>query len=265
MTQKTVLTRKEVIVVLGCVAFFTLNLMAAGGATRRRAKYIVCQANLKQWGQIFSLFAQDNEGKLPPSVASPGTSSQDAFWLGATRPYYQDPKTLVCPSTKPNTIITSRTYGSTFKQWGPFPSSGTNDWWTSMSAGSYGLNDWCANPPESTSFIWGFSTANTWRTITAEGGNNIPLLLDSFYVDGFPLDTDTPPIHPDQYDGWNFNAMKLFCMDRHNGGINGIFLDLSVRKINPKELWKLKWHKDYDTNNFWTLPGAPWPIWMQEY
>lgn len=259
MKQKTVLTKKEVIVVLGCVVFCTLNLIAAGGSSRRHAKYVVCQANLKQWGQIFHLFAQDNEDKLPQSVQGNGLSARDAYWLGATRPYYQDYKTHLCPSTKPprNTF---HSYGSTLEQWGSIPTQ-----WDEFPCGSYGFNDWCANPPSGLSSYWGFPTANTWRTINAEGGNNIPLLLDCAYINSFVRDTDLPPTIPDDLNSWSTNAMKLFCIDRHNGGINGVFLDSSVRKINPKKLWTLKWHKNFDTDNMWTQPNTSWPSWMQQY
>jgi len=59
--------------------------------------------------------------------------------------------------------------------------------------------------------------------------------------------------------------MRLFCLDRHNAGINGLFLDMSARKVGLKELWKLKWHKGYDTRNSWTQLLADWPLWMKKY
>jgi hypothetical protein len=40
--------------------------------------------------------------------------------------------------------------------------------------------------------------------------------------------------------------MPHFCIDRHGAGtINGAFFDSSVRKIGLKELWKLRWHRDW--------------------
>ena len=270
MIQKTVLTKKEVIVVLGCVIFFTLNLLAAGGTSRRHAKYIVCQANLKQWGQIVYLFARDNEDNLPQSVAGNGVSAEEAWFLGATRPYYQDYKTHLCPSTKPRNNPSYNNHGGTFFYWGPFPQSGSgSSWYDSIVFGSYGFNEWCANPPAGTSW-WGLPHDNAIRKITTEGGYNIPLVLDSVFVDTAVKHTDLPPSDVEHYNdtynaGWNYHAMKFFCMDRHNGGINGLFLNSSVRKIGLKELWKLKWHKNFDTDNMWTQPSAPWPSWMQPY
>ncbi|MHC4541713.1 MAG: hypothetical protein ACYS74_18355, partial [Planctomycetota bacterium] len=83
--------------------------------------------------------------------------------------------------------------------------------------------------------------------------------------------TDQPP----EYDGnvvvaYNQNEMKRFCLNRHqNGTINGVFVDWSVRAIGLKELWKLKWHREFDTNGPWTIAGrvqpSDWPEWMRKF
>ncbi len=61
--------------------------------------------------------------------------------------------------------------------------------------------------------------------------------------------------------------MHHFCMDRHNGYINHLFLDWSVRAVGIKELWTLSWHKNFDTRGVWTKAGgvqpAHWPEWMR--
>jgi len=40
--------------------------------------------------------------------------------------------------------------------------------------------------------------------------------------------------------------MKRVCIDRHNGYVNGVFLDFSARRIGLKELWVLKWHRSFN-------------------
>jgi hypothetical protein len=42
--------------------------------------------------------------------------------------------------------------------------------------------------------------------------------------------------------------MGLFCLPRHNRAINGAFLDRSVRRIELKELWLLRWNRLYDVS-----------------
>ena len=75
--------------------------MAAGGHTRRRAKHIVCQANLRQWALVFNLFANDNGDSLPQGDAGNGISAEDAWMLGATLPYYENLNLRMCPSAPP--------------------------------------------------------------------------------------------------------------------------------------------------------------------
>jgi prepilin-type processing-associated H-X9-DG protein len=57
--------------------------------------------------------------------------------------------------------------------------------------------------------------------------------------------------------------MKRFCLARHEGAVNVTFLDFSLRKIGVKELWTLKWHREFDTAGPWTKAGGArveaWP------
>jgi prepilin-type processing-associated H-X9-DG protein len=60
-----------------------------------------------------------------------------------------------------------------------------------------------------------------------------------------------------------------FCIDRHNGWTNILFMDWSVRPAGLKELWTLEWHRGYDEFGPWTKAGgaAPsdWPAWLRKY
>ncbi|MHC4462073.1 MAG: hypothetical protein ACYS6W_13180 [Planctomycetota bacterium] len=38
-------------------------------------------------------------------------------------------------------------------------------------------------------------------------------------------------------------------------------MDWSVRKIGLKELWRLKWHRKWDTNGW----SGEWPEWMKNF
>jgi hypothetical protein len=57
-------------------------------------------------------------------------------------------------------------------------------------------------------------------------------------------------------------------LNRHNGYVNGGFVDYSVRKLGLKELYTLKWHREFDTANQYTLAGGgdtAWPEWLQKF
>ncbi len=60
------------------------------------------------------------------------------------------------------------------------------------------------------------------------------------------------------------NAMRSFCINRHNGLVNGVFIDVSGRPIGLKELWEVLWHRQWlrDRVNART---PVWPEWMNNF
>jgi hypothetical protein len=132
---------------------------------------------------------------------------------------------------------------------------------------SYGINNWLYDPAGA--MLWGYEAENHWKTILVKGTDNIPLFLDCFYLGGHPLSTNTPP----EFNGQTQNAgsicMRRFCFDRHDGPTNMVFLNLAVRKVGLKELWVLKWHRQYNTADAWTKAGGvnpeDWPEWLRRY
>jgi len=63
--------------------------------------------------------------------------------------------------------------------------------------------------------------------------------------------------------------MNHFCLDRHNGWTNFLFMDWSARHVGLKEIWTLKWHKNFDTAGPYTRAGgmqpSDWPAWLSKY
>lgn len=57
------------------------------------------------------------------------------------------------------------------------------------------------------------------------------------------------------------NEMQRVCVNRHKGTQNMVFADWSARKISPKQLWKLKWHRYFQTN----IRPPVWPHWMERF
>ena len=266
MRQNTILTKKEVIVVLGCIVFVTLSLIAAGGHTRRHAKDIVCQVNLKQWGLVFSLYAGDNNSSFPQS--HPGDTdltTEQAWFLGATLPYYESQDMWMCPATTtkaPGSPIT----GGVFKCWGPFPLN--TSWWDSYAEGSYGFNEWCADPVD---YFWGLPLDKAIRKTYDQNAWQIPLMGDSAFLDTAPEPYDNPPtdyehqqaykyVYPPTAADWHNDAMKFYAINRHNQGINMVFADMHAQHVDIKQLWRLKWHQNFDMNT-----TILWPSWLDDY
>ena len=259
----------ELLVVIAIIALLLSILLPGLKMAKKQAQTIVCRSNLSQWGKIFALYANENEDKLPQSILGGNLNAQEAYWIIATLPYYEAKGIRLCPASRVEGPFENRKHGGQYLSWGPFDPANTNDWWGDFDAGGYGINEWCANPPPGVSTFWGLDSDQAWRSTTDKGVSRVPLFMDCMYVSGAPRDTDTPitfdPAGMRWEDTWGFDwnsrAMNLFSMDRHRGTINGVFLDLSANKVGMKELWRLKWHKDYNPR----LPQGGWPAWMQKY
>ena len=80
-----------------------------------------------------------------------------------------------------------------------------------------------------------------------------------------PGDKDSPPVLEDGTGG--SGHMQRYCINRHTGSVNVVHVDFSVRKVGLKELWTLKWHREFDTRGPWTNSGGAvsedWPVWMR--
>ncbi len=68
---------------------------------------------------------------------------------------------------------------------------------------------------------------------------------------------------PQVKDDWNGvgREMKHFCIDRHNEQVNVVYMDLSADSVYLKGLWRLKWHRKFNTAGY-IENGGSWPAWM---
>ena len=259
MVKRKGFTLIELLVVIAIIAMLLAILMPALGKVKEKAKGVVCNSNIKQWGVIFTLYANDNSDSLPRGVGTTEIPADKAYWKGATYPYYENADLRKCPSCKPADDV--RVFGLTNQNWGQGQGSGAS-WDDQFAQGSYGLNEWCTNPPGN-GVYWsqngGCDSKNSYRKMGVKGADNIPLLMDCVYVSVAPNHEgrlSLPLDAPDTADEWR--AMETVCMDRHSGGINVVFLDASARHVTIKELWTLKWSRAFDTNNEYTRGDFDW-------
>jgi len=264
MEKQKAFTLIELLVVIAIVALLMAILMPALQRVKKQAGAVACKANLHEWALVFAMYTDDNDGLFMDGYGS----GINGTWVGALRPYYQEPKIRVCPTaTKPM----SKGARGMFAAWGVFGAGFASDHpeWSGPHEegdyGSYGMNELAYNTPPGAG-----RSEDRWRTVNIKGAAEIPLLFDSIWYDVYPGYTDHPPEYPgDIVKTGGAGEMKRVCINRHNGYINGLFMDWSVRKIGLKELWTLNWHRGYDTSGPWTKAGlvqpSDWPEWMRRF
>lgn len=266
----------ELLVVIAVITLLMAVLLPAVGRARRQARAVVCQTRLRQWGMTLAAYAQDNDGRFPRGVYAGewllrGTllsvSSTDPNAPQDSLHHFRVKDIACCPiasrSQPPDKIKFSVSNSLPVGFEHPpivangIPGSEFNAWVMVRPSpplvGSYGVNEWL--------FRGGFAPLNVSVDIfSLKGAGNIPVVLDSVAPSG--LFMGGPP-------GIEFTAGNYFCINRHDGCVNGLFLDWSVRRIGLKELWTLKWNKDFDTNGRWTKAGgvtpSQWPKWMRRF
>ena len=264
-------TLVELLVVIAIIALLMSILMPALTRVRKQAKAVMCQTNLKGLGVCWSMYLGDNDDYFPygwqvGSTEHPNVDCQDQ-WTSALKVYYLDMDLLMCPMTTKRTSdliglgLGPWGGGGTFVGWGEF----AEEWNPPMEAGvygGYGLNGYVYNPPGDVKVIEAHPTGNNWRRGDVKTAGRIPLMCDNQWIDHWPHYTDEPP----PWDGYpwgnnDYNGSIRICINRHEGSINAVYLDFSVRPIGLKSIWREKWHRTYDLQS----PLPEWPDWMKNF
>jgi len=284
----------ELLVVIAIVALLMAALVPALGAARRHARSVACQSNLRQWGAALALYTADHQGHLPTDASGdsglwllrgvflshddPNANASALLHFG-TRNIILCPMATKVPARPPGGMggstffgsvrggVLEARFGSTFTAWEilkPAP----------VFRGSYGYNEWVfqglSQRPRKTR-----DRLVELDILSLQGRAAFPVLLDASAPSTRPMNLEGPALNPvggpPRTEDWAVTALSpgTFCMNRHNGYVNGLFLDWSVRPVGLKELWTLQWSYEYDTAGRWTKAGGvqpeDWPAWMRRF
>jgi hypothetical protein len=247
------LTKKDAAVLLCCVVFALASLGAVGSTGRRRAKQMVCLSNLLQWGRIWKSYTDDHDGYFPQRRGGDWPYPSMLYWPWAILQHKPDidRNLWFCPeATKPWMM------GGEC----PFAAWSAEYEEPMIIESSYCVNLWVSVPYDFR------DPEKFWRTPYIADAANVPLLLDGSWKDAEPEPYDEPWEVREQIPAmcWspNTDEMKRVCHYRHGSTVNGVFLDLSARKIGLKELWVLKWHRLWPEG---TDHLPLWPPWMENF
>jgi len=194
------------------------------------------------------MYTDENRGKFPKYLGPD--------WMQRLVEYYSDSeKLLYCPMATRTVSEGAPVHYSVISQGG-------------APRGSYTINEWTYDSDHTSG---GRKLEDYWRNTNHQGLNNVPVMADgAFRSDGQPYPSDEPP----SYDGAPRTDMandeiRIFCINRHDGFVNILFMDWTVRKVGLKELWTLRWHRNFNISGPWTTAGlvqpSDWPIWMRNF
>jgi len=275
-SKRSAFTLIELLVVISIIALLIAILLPALQKIRKQARTIVCLTKLKEWATTIALYTEEYEGHLPRDN---DVGYSKLFLLGSVVGN-DDPNLPVslhpietkgiacCPmAVKPGRGHFSYKIGGTNLEG---LTGSTFEAWEMTSPGrpfrcSYGLNGWLFDHEfdNSDPRLYRYRLPCT-NIFSLKSRAKIPLLLDCTVPQYQPEVKYGPP----KMSGWGPD-MGPFCINRHNEYTNGLFLDWSVRKVGLKELWTLKWNKQFDTANVWTKAGGAlpedWPQWMRGF
>lgn len=246
----------ELLVVIAIIALLLSILVPALNMAREHAQNVLCFSRLRQFSIMFEMYTEENNDSMPAGWNS------GKMWMVDLLKYYEGADDVrLCPKAKKFLSDSDDPWTpGVFTAWGKY---GEGSWSNYIPAwaekgmyGSIGINGWAHNPPDIGIWDWDVPKEDRpkyWRKKTkVKRPDTVPLMGDCMWDGTTPEPTNPPP----PLEGMETNEMSRFCLPRHFGKVDMLFMDGTGRGVGLIELWSLNWHTE------WQVRTYRWPAWM---
>jgi prepilin-type N-terminal cleavage/methylation domain-containing protein/prepilin-type processing-associated H-X9-DG protein len=274
-------TLVELLVVIGIIALLVAMLLPALNKARRQAKTVSCASNERQLAMGVMQYHQDNKGHFSPYYDNSNGTKFQINWLAQLPKPQQLNKVRLCPeASEPNPLFMPAVApadnsegpimaGAAYACYGPYgqamqqknPATGNFE----RFAGSYAYNGYLVrdDPSGDNKNLWsGGSHGQAARqqrlyVPPVKIYTEVTLLCDGTWPIGWPKETDKPPtslyqVAPNTNGPPNINSGTvggnwiITCVARHYMAVNVAFMDGHVQTVSLPDLWKLRWHAEWN-------------------
>ncbi|MHC4542645.1 MAG: type II secretion system protein, partial [Planctomycetota bacterium] len=182
MCRRRGFTLIELLVVIAIIALLMGILMPALSRVKKQARSVACQALLKQWGVIWAMYCDDNDGRF---CEAGDLGWKRGTWVISLRPQYRTrSKILVCPAAAKR----RPSGGASDLAWGDSTHTyimGSGGIFNAREEASYGGNNWLYYA-EGMGKIQGRPIPWNWKTKDVAHAFNVPVFADTMWRGGGP-------------------------------------------------------------------------------